>query len=111
MLSANENRREISRASRLPARTGDFSYRNTVNRSTDLSAEASAKEETPLPSPFSPPSSLRRGYDRQAGPATGSFNGLQPKSKFLAILTKSGWQSFSSAWARSDTTSTERHSR
>jgi hypothetical protein len=54
MLSANENRREISRASRLPARTGDFSYRNTVNRSTDLSAEASAKEETPLPSPFSP---------------------------------------------------------
>jgi hypothetical protein len=26
--------------------------------------------------PFSPPSSLRRGYDRQAGPVTGSFNGL-----------------------------------
>jgi hypothetical protein len=35
--------------------------------------------------PFSPPSSLRRGYDRQAGPVTGSFNGLHWESKFLAI--------------------------
>jgi hypothetical protein len=43
-LAANENRREISRVSRLPARTGDFSYRNTVTRST----------ETLLPSPFPP---------------------------------------------------------
>ena len=30
-LTANENRREISRVSRLPARTGDFSYRNTAH--------------------------------------------------------------------------------
>jgi hypothetical protein len=39
----NENHREIPRVSRLPARTGDVSYRNTVSRST----------ETLLPSPFS----------------------------------------------------------
>ena len=37
------------------------------------------------PTPFSPPSSLRQGYDRQAGPANGPFNGLHPKSNFLAL--------------------------
>jgi hypothetical protein len=30
-LALNENYREISRVSRLPARTGDFSYRNTAH--------------------------------------------------------------------------------
>ncbi len=30
-LAMNENRREISRFIRLPARTGDFSYRNTAH--------------------------------------------------------------------------------
>jgi uncharacterized protein len=30
--------------------------------------------------PFFPPSSLRPGYGRQAGPAAGSCNGLQPKA-------------------------------
>lgn len=29
-------------------------------------------------SPFPPPSNLRQGYDRQAGPATSSSNGLHP---------------------------------
>ena len=42
---------------------------------------------SPAP-PFSPPSGLRQGYDRQAGPATGPFNGLHPKSKFLAVLCR-----------------------
>jgi hypothetical protein len=30
--------------------------------------------------PFSPPSSLRQGYDRQAGPATGSSTAFPPKA-------------------------------
>jgi hypothetical protein len=34
--------------------------------------------------PLSPTSSLRQGYGRQAGPATGSFNGLHAKNKILA---------------------------
>jgi autotransporter-associated beta strand protein len=36
--------------------------------------------------PLFPASSLRRGYGRQDGPATGSFNGLHAKSKFLAAI-------------------------
>jgi hypothetical protein len=39
-------------------------------------------------SPFSPPSNLRQGYDRQAGLATGSLNGLNPKSKFLQLIKR-----------------------
>ncbi|MCX6866746.1 MAG: hypothetical protein NTV46_11120 [Verrucomicrobia bacterium] len=35
--------------------------------------------------PISPPPSICQGYDRQAGPATGSSNGPQPKSNFLAF--------------------------
>jgi len=34
------------------------------------------------PTPAFPRSGLRQGYDRQAGPATGSSNGLHLKSKF-----------------------------
>jgi hypothetical protein len=36
--------------------------------------------------PLSPPSKFHQGYDRQAGSATGSFNSLNPKSKFLAFI-------------------------
>jgi hypothetical protein len=42
------------------------------------------------PTPISPSSSLRQGYDRQAGPLMSSFNGLDPKSKFLAIAVSIG---------------------
>lgn len=38
------------------------------------------------PIPIFPASGLRRGYDKQAGPATRSFNGLHPKRKFLAFI-------------------------
>jgi hypothetical protein len=37
----------------------------------------------PSPTPISPPSSLRRGYDRQAGQTIGSCRGFPQKANFL----------------------------
>jgi predicted esterase/lysophospholipase L1-like esterase len=39
--------------------------------------------------PISPPSSLCRGYDRQAGPTQWLFQGPPAESKFLAVIRKS----------------------
>ncbi len=40
------------------------------------------------PTPFSPPSSLRQGYDRQAGPAQRLLHGPPVRSKSLADCTR-----------------------
>jgi len=43
---------------------------------------------TALIEPLFPASGLRQGYDRQAGPATGSYNGIHRESNFLAAPLK-----------------------
>ena len=66
-LAANDNRREISRVSRLPANSGG------VLTKTPPTEAPNHRLRPPAP-PFLPPS----------GPANGSFNGHHPKSKLLA---------------------------
>ena len=66
-LAANDNRREISGVSRLPANSGG------VLTKTPPTEAPNHRLRPPAP-PFLPPS----------GPANGSFNGHHPKSKLLA---------------------------
>ena len=100
-LAANENRREISRVSRLTACCGAFFLsafqRFSVSAFQRFSVSAFQRfsvsvfqhfsfTQIPLSpaTPISPPSSLRRGYDRQAGPIHWLFQGPPAESKFLA---------------------------
>jgi hypothetical protein len=64
-LAPNETHREFSRLRRLPAWTGDFCDRSTAHRRSDLSADASAKVETPLPPPV-PRQPLRLGLAQRS---------------------------------------------
>ena len=62
-------------------------YLRALKRRPDLRLQRAFCDRGDLETttPISPPSSLHRGYDRQAGPTHWPFQGPPAESKFLAV--------------------------
>jgi len=75
-------REQVNSASKYPSAAWSFECPRIVLKPN--------RQYTPTPF-FSPPSSLRQGYDRQAGPARRRVQGLHRKSKFLAAIRFVTW--------------------